>query len=83
MEYNNPPIEERKDEKKYRLRLTLAYADAYLRKDICSNDDLYIGTGIGSGAGVSAVFTASEIAKLEEKYNLGSFEREEVIESDE
>ena len=81
VEYARTPIEERKDEKKYRLRLPFGDVHDILVQSK-STGNLVYSRHNSTNLNWRSVFTASEIAEIEKKYNLGSFEREEVIEDE-
>jgi len=72
------PLEEREDEKRYRLKIPfIGDSLAYLNMHREDENKLILST-CGESISYQAVFTEAEIVTLEEKYNLDSFVREEV-----
>lgn len=79
VELASTPLEEREDEKRYRLRLPFAIeSGGYLNN--CY--DKFLISSKTSTSDCKTVFTESEITELKQKYNLDSFVLEEVKEDE-
>ena len=74
------PLDEREDEKRYRLRLPFIESYGYLNLD--KIDGIYELSDEEQVNDYQTIFTESEIAELKEKYNLDSFVLEEVKEDE-
>ena len=78
-ELASTPLDEREDEKRYRLKLPFAMKyDSYL--NLCS-DGFFVSSKDNSND-CKTIFTESEIEELKRKYNLDSFVLGEVLENE-
>lgn len=75
------PLDEREDEKRYRLKLPFVRSDYGYLNQVRYEKQLTINNKFESNA-YKAIFTESEIKELKQKNNLDSFVMEEVLEDE-
>ena len=80
IEYGRTPIEERKEEKKYYLRLSIFSYNEWNYLKLERVTEKYLFGSEEEIEGYQTQFTQKEIEELKEKYNLDSFEIVEVEE---
>lgn len=80
VELASTPLDEREEDRKYRLRIPFMNDMGYLNVER-GNDDYFLSTKVKSDY-FRTIFTESEITELKQKYNLDSFVIEEVKEDE-
>lgn len=80
VELASTPLDEREDEKRYRLRLPFIKSYGYLNLDKING--VYELSGEKQVNNYQTIFTESEVEELKQNYNLDSFVMEEVKEDE-